>query len=110
MSPSADVIWGMAASIVVVGTAVVGLAKHFVDFRIRQHSWVPAKDVREIKDNTRQLNTNGGTHLADDIKMIKAWVGEMRSDAKEMNAKVDAALALGNNLEGKFAEHVRHHR
>ena len=90
---SASTLWGLIASIVVVLGFLAGVAKILIDHRIRQHGYVPLSDVREIKTNTQQLTTNHGTHLADDIKVIRQLVEEFRDEARA------DIKALGDRLD-----------
>lgn len=51
------------------------------------------REVAAVRDDTRQLRTNGGSHLADAINRIES--------------KVDALAEGHAELRGAFAEHVR---
>lgn len=104
-----DALLAATASAVVVVGAALGLARHFIDARIATHVLVRNSDMATIKDNTRQLTTNGGTHLADDIKAIREWVSDMRNRQAVLDRKIDAALQKINHLEGAFEQYRRDH-
>lgn len=78
-------IWGIAASVITVGSVLGLLIRKWIQGLIT--------DLNKVQKNTQQLTHNGGTHVADYARDARDYAMQARDIAQETKGRLAAVEA-----------------